>query len=131
MGRAEPGRGHPGVGRLARVGVEVADDDLGVGRRRRVEPGEQGRGLAIALGLGRDRVVEVGDGEERPRPRRQAEPDPVRGALEPEIEPVDVGRLEPRPDEHRVAVLRPAGPAADRPVLPGPAAPMSRSCCIG
>ena len=113
--RAEAGGAHPGVGRLVRLGVEVADDDRGVAPRARPPASRRGAGAcssrAASSAVTWWRWV---DDHEDARAAGEDDPAPDRRPGQPEIEPLGVGGGERLPDEQRVAVLRPAGPAPGR-----------------
>ena len=83
-------------------------------RRRSVQPREQRGGLRVTGSGVRGDVVEVGHGEHQPRAARERHARPVGGPLHAELQALRVGGRERRLDQQAVAVLRPAGPAADR-----------------
>ena len=83
VGRPEAGGTHPAIRRLRRLGIEVADDDLRVGRRGGIEPVERAAAACSSRSASSGRhVVEVGDRDEdasTPPGSRSDDPDAPSG----------------------------------------------------
>ena len=116
MGGPEPRVQHSGVGRLDRLGVEVADHDQGPDDVR--EPGDQLRRLLRANGLVGDLVVQVGDDEFQAGAGRERHGNAQRRAVPAQLQAVAHVQPERLASEDGVAVLGPAGPAAAAGVVP-------------
>ena len=87
---------------------------------RSVEPVEQRGRLLVAHGRIGNEVVEVRDRERDRGAVREGHLDPVGGPVPPEIDALRLRGSQRLADEDAVAVLRPARPAADRPVMTRP-----------
>ena len=104
MGGSEPGTGDPGVRRLLRIGVEVADKDQSIGGRGVFKPGQQRSRLLVALGGRIGWVMEVRDRQEDARPAGQDYPDAVGRTSVAQLQPIERRGLRGAP---RTRVLLP------------------------
>ena len=105
MGGPETGFDHDPVGRLDRLGVEIADDDGSAGSSSLGQPRDKSPGLRLARAIVHRHVMQVRDHHRDGRSIRDLQRNPERRTVSTEVQALGITGGDRFPDKDAVAVF--------------------------